>query len=162
MKLSAAGGRGARLHETEQECPRVSDHVQGSPSPGVWALGAGVGGPLPAGTVQVLSTRGGSTFPHACEGRSPTFPQKPWTEPWAGQMVIRGGAGRHAGRHAGLEQGALPLCYLERRALTGPWSESQTPQDVPGGTEGLHGAWGWAEGCLEVTWIGPSSGRIVL
>lgn len=72
-------------------------------------------------------------------------------------MVVRGGAGRRAG----LEQGALPLCCLERRALTGPWSESQSPQDVPEGTEGLHGAWGWAEGCLEVTWIGPSSGGIV-
>ena len=43
MRLWAAGGRGARLHETEQECPRVSGQVQGSPPRGVWALGVGGG-----------------------------------------------------------------------------------------------------------------------
>ena len=28
------------------------------------------------------------TFPHGCEGRSPTFPQKPWTEPWADRKSV--------------------------------------------------------------------------
>ena len=91
-------------------------------------------------------------------GALPRFPRNPGQSP--GPDRWSSAAAR--GRRAGLEQGALPLCCLERRALTGPWSESQSPQDVPGGTEGLHRAWGWAEGCLEVTWIGPSSGGIVL
>lgn len=68
-----------------------------------------------------------------------------------------------AGRRVGLEQDALPLCCLERRTLRG-LGQSRSPP-APGcarGAEGLHGAWGWAEGCLEVTWIGPSSGGIVL
>lgn len=97
----AAGERGAG-------CRRLSRRAPGSqvkcraPHPGVWALrGAGS---LPAGTVRVLSTRGGSTFPHGgVRGALPRFPRNPtfhfeaWTEPWAGQMVILGGAGRPVG-----------------------------------------------------------------
>ena len=69
----AAGGRGAG-RETEQESPRVSGQVQGSPA-GVWALrGAGS---LPAGAVRVLSSEG-VHIPHGREGRSPPpFPRTP-------------------------------------------------------------------------------------
>lgn len=74
-------------------------------------------------------------------------------------MVTLGGIGRSVS----LKQGSLPFCCWEQRTLRGPWSESQPYQDVPSGTVHLHLACrGGGEGCLEVAWVGPSSGGLIL
>ena len=69
-------------------------------------------------------------------------------------MVIPGGAGRPVG--------LFPSAVWSRGHQRGLGQSQSPPEDVPGGTEGLRGAWGWAEGCLEVTGTGPSSAGTVV
>ena len=105
-----------------------------------------------------LHTRG-STSPHGREGRSPPpFPRSPLS-------ILKPGRspGRDRWSSTAAREGLWVSSPLLFRAedTSGALVRVTAPQDVPGGTEGLHGAWGWAEGCLEVTGIGPSGGTVL-